>query len=33
MVDHLSPMKRVEALASYQDALESGARPGETDHD
>lgn len=31
MVDHLTPLKRTEALREYEDALAAGARPGETE--
>ena len=31
MVDHLTPVKRAEAMRDYEDALASGARPGETE--
>lgn len=31
MVDHLSPMKRAEAMRAYDEALAAGAMPGETE--
>ena len=31
MVDHLTPMKRAEAMRAYDEAIASGARPGETE--
>lgn len=31
MVDHLSPMKKMAAMRSYQKAVEAGAKPGEID--
>ena len=31
MVDHLTPVKRAEAMRDYEEALASGARPGETE--
>ena len=33
MIDHLTPTQRITALSEYQEALEAGARPGETDHE
>ena len=30
MVDHLSPTKRLQALRACEQAIEAGARPGET---
>lgn len=30
MVDHLPPLKRVEAMRACEEAVEAGARPGET---
>ena len=29
MVDHLSPMKRLQAMKSYREALDAGAQPGD----
>ncbi len=31
MIDHLSPMARVQALKEYEEALARGAMPGDTD--
>lgn len=31
MVDHLSPLRRAEAMRDYEAALAAGARPGETE--
>ncbi len=31
MVDHLSPMKRAEAMRAYDEAVAAGAMPGETE--
>ena len=31
MIDHLSPSARVRAMSEYQDALDSGARPGDVE--
>lgn len=31
MVDHLTPLRRVEALRDYEAALAAGARPGDTE--
>ncbi|MCH3944147.1 MAG: peptide deformylase, partial [Atopobiaceae bacterium] len=33
MLDHLSPADRVKAIATYNDALAAGARPGDTASD
>jgi peptide deformylase len=30
MVDHLSPLKRAEAMRACEEAIEAGAQPGET---
>lgn len=29
MVDHLSPLKKMQAMKSYREALDAGARPGD----
>ena len=31
MVDHLTPIKRAEAMREYDEAVAAGARPGETE--
>ncbi len=32
MVDHLSPLRRAQAMRDYRDALAAGALPGETEY-